>query len=206
MTNKLRIPGILGGILFAVGAVGTLFTIPGGGEVTDQQFITFYESAGKRTTALFGYIVLVISCWFLVWLFNELRASLAAGTRMVMANQLGIAGAVMVMTGGGIVLAPAMVQISSSSSAFVGPVIAHTFTQAGATVSVIGVWTMAVSIFLTSLHMRSSGVSPRWLGLFGMVIAVLLAGSIIVSPIILLSIWAIVVGITGVRVVEGAHS
>jgi hypothetical protein len=200
MKNRVRIPGILGGILFAVGIVGS-FTIPGGGDVTDQQFITFYESSGKRTMAVFGSIVLVIACWLLVWLFRELRASLAPGARAEVGNQLGIAGAVMVIVGGGIKLAPTMVQMDSVR-AFVGQVIANVLEQAGAGVMMAGIWTMAVSIFLTSLHMRSSGTPPRWLGLFGMVISVLLAASFIGEAILLLPIWAIVVGITGVRAEE----
>ena len=195
MKNKVRIPGILGGILFAVGIVGT-FTIPGGGETKDAQFLAFYNSSGKRTIAGFGFLALIISGWLLIWLFNELRVSMALGMRTTMAHQLGVIGVAMIVVGGGIDLAPAMVQMASHRK-YVGPDIASAFSQAGASVLLAGVWTMAVSIFLTSLQMRSSGFFPRWLGAFGMVLAVLLAASIIGTPILLVPIWAIVVGITG---------
>jgi hypothetical protein len=200
MKNRLRIPGILGGILFAVGIVG-FFSIPGGGKgVTDEQLLAFYNSSGKRTAALIGYLALIVSCWLLVWLFNELRAALAMGTRTVMAHQLGVMGAVLVMVGGGINLAPALDQMITGR-AYVGPDIASALAVAGLGVLTVGVWTMAVSIFLISLQIRSSGVSSRWLWIFGMVIAVLLADAF-PATILLVAIWAIVVGITGVRAEE----
>ncbi len=195
MKNKVRIPGILGGILFAVGIVGT-FTIPGGGNTTDAEFLAFYNSSGKRTIAVFGFLVLIIACWLLVWLFNELRVSMALGMRTIMAHQFGVIGVVMVLVGGGIAVGPTMVQMAAGRT-YVGPDIANTFSQASSSVLIAGIWTMAVSIFLTSLQMRSSGFFPRWLGSFGMVLAVLLAASIIGIPILLVPIWAIVVGITG---------
>jgi hypothetical protein len=198
MNNRLRVAGILSGILIAVGGFGVL-TVPAGGDVTTQDFISFYSSSGKRLTALLSYFVLIIACWLLVWLFSELRVRLAPGARAEMGHRLGVGGALMLIVGGGILLAPVGVQENTPGSKFVGPVIAHTLGQAGLLPFIAGVWTIAVGIFLTSHRMRTSGVFPGWLAIFGMVVAVLLIGSYVAFPIVLLPIWAIVVGITGAR-------
>jgi hypothetical protein len=170
--------------------------VPGGGDVTDKQFTDFYSSSGKRLAALLSFFVLVIGCWLLVWLFAELRATLLPGVRADLGQWFGVAGAVMVIIGGGIFLGPAGVQINSKGSAFVGPVLAHALAQAGLIPMVVGFWTMGVGIFLTSHRMRGSAAFPGWLGTFGMIIAVLLLAAYIAIPALLVAIWAIVVGIT----------
>jgi protein-S-isoprenylcysteine O-methyltransferase Ste14 len=200
MSKRISVAGILGGIFFAVGLLGG-FATPGGAGTTNQDFLNFYNSSSKRLTALLSYFVLVIGCWLFLWLFSELLPRLSAhGVRADLGHRLGTAGIVLVMVGGGIYLGPAAVQIESSSTHFVGTPVAFAFAEAGLILIIVGAWTMSLGVFLTSHQMRATETFPRWLGMFGMVVGVLvLLTAFLGIPILLLAIWAIVVGISGAR-------
>jgi hypothetical protein len=101
------------------------------------------------------------------------------------------------MIGAAIELGPTMVQNNQDNHAFVGIPIAHTFTQAGAGVLIVGMFSFAVAVFLNGLEFRRSRVLPRWLGVVSIVVAILLIGSFFVAPGFLLAIWAIIVGVAG---------
>ena len=195
--NRLTIVGISAGIVFAVGFV-MVNMVPGlGGTSTTKNFTDFYNSGGKRGAASLLGFVLVIGCWLMIWLFTELRARLANSVRSDVAYRLSIIGAAAVMIGGAVELGPTMVQNNQDNSDFVGVPIAHAFTQAGAGVVIIGLFTFAAAVLLFGLEFRRSTVFPQWLGTLSIVFAILLLGSFFVVPGFLLPIWAIIVGIAG---------
>ncbi len=196
--NRLRVAAISAGVVFAAGFT-CMTLVPGGGNVTDRDFTDFYNSSGKRLTAYLLDFVLIVGCWLMIWLFTELRARLAASTRSEVAYRLAVGAAVMVMVGGAIDMGPAGAQLNSPGSAFVGVPVAHALAQAGLLTAITGTFTFAAAVFLLGLEFRRSAAFPNWLGVLSIVFAILLIGSFIVLPVILLPIWAIIVGIAGGR-------
>lgn len=196
--NRLLAAGVLAGAVFAAGLIGVM-QIPGGGDVTDHQFISFYSSSSKRVMVLGLGLALIVGTWLMVWLFTELRRRFGSSTRADLSYRLACIGATAVMVGGAVDAGPAGVQ-DNSNSPFVGIPVAHAFAQAGLGVLVAGLACFAVAIFLTGLEMRASAAFPSWLGVLSVVFAaLLLIGSYIVAPGLLLPIWAMVVGVASRR-------
>ncbi len=195
--SRLMIAGVLAGIMFAAGFVMTIL-VPGlGGTSKTKDFTDFYDSSGKRGAATVLGFILVVGCWLMIWLFTELRANLTGSTRADLAFHLSLVGAAAVMIGSAVDLGPTMVQNNQDNSGFVGVSIAHTFTQAGAGVVIVGMFSFAAAVLLNGLEFRRSTAFPRWLGVVSIVVAILLIGSFFIAPGFLLPIWAIVVGVVG---------
>jgi hypothetical protein len=145
-------------------------------------------------------IVLVAGCLLTMWFFTELRSRLAASGPVQVAYVFAIAGAALLMAGAGIALGPTGVQLASGRP-FVGTAVADALVQSGLFVSVVtGVYSLAVAIFLFALAaVRQRAGLPRWLAIASMVVAVLLLGSFVGSPAVLLPIWLLVAGVAGLR-------
>ena len=56
---------------------------------------------------------------------------------------------------------------------------------------------LAVAVFTLSLVSRRSGALPSWLATAGLVVGVLMIGSVFWVPGLLFPIWVIVVGVVG---------
>ena len=198
MRNRLNVAGVLAGIVFAAGLF-SIFTLPGGGSVTDRQFTDFYNSSGRRITAMLLYFALVAGSLLMAWFYGELRRSIASGSLADYAERIAWLGAAATIIGGAIALGPVGVQINSGNS-FVGIPIAHTFAQAGLLVLIGGgIYSFAVATFLMWLHAGRTASAPRWQTVSGRVVAVLLLASYVAAPAILLPIWTIVVGLSSRR-------
>ncbi|WP_426507413.1 hypothetical protein ACPPVO_54500 [Dactylosporangium sp. McL0621] len=192
--SRLPLVGVLAGLTFGVGLF-TLFTIPGGGEATDQQVTDFYNSGGSRATALGLYFVLVVGSWLMMSFYTGLAARLDDDPLAGFVRRLASIGAAAVIIGGAIALAPSSVQINSGRP-FVGVPIAQTFDHAGLMVAIVGgVYSFAAATFVLCLRARRTATLPGWIAISGMVIAVLLLASIVVAPALLLPLWVIPAGL-----------
>jgi hypothetical protein len=90
--------------------------------------------------------------------------------------------------------------MNSEGSAFVGIPVAHALAQAGLGAMLgVGMYSLALSVALFSLALRRASLVPAWLGIAGVVIAVLMLGSYVWAPGYLLPIWIILLGIFGLR-------
>lgn len=195
--NSSRLPtaGILAGVLFAAGLF-SVFSLPGGGSVTDRQFTDFYSSSGRRASALVLYFALVAGSWLMAWFFAELRRSLAPGALAEYAERVAWLGAAATVIGGAVALGPVGVQMNSGNG-FVGIPVAHAFDQAGLLILIVGgIYSFAVATFLMALHARRTASAPRWQTVIGRVVAVLLLASYVAAPAVLLPLWVIVMGLT----------
>ena len=196
--SRLTPAGMLAGVVFAAGLFSP-FTIPGGGNVTEQQFTDFYSSGSQRATALLLFFVLVAGSWLMAWFYTELRHTLAPGAMADYAERTAWIGATATIIGGAVVLGPVGVQMNSGKS-FVGIPVAHTFAQAGLFILLVGgIYSFALATFLMWLHASRTASAPRWQTVVGRVVAVLLLASIAAAPAILLPIWTFVVGLTSRR-------
>lgn len=194
--NRSRLPlaGVLAGLAFGAGLF-TLFTIPGGGVVTDRQITDFYDSSGRRGTAFVLYLVLVVGSWLMTWFFTELAARLEPGLLAGFVRRMAAVGTAAVIIGGGIAFAPSSVQMNSGRP-FVGIPIAQTFAHAGLMVVIVGgVFSFAAATFAVCLRARRTRALPGWVAVSGMVVAVLLLAAFVVAPAILLPLWVIVAGL-----------
>jgi hypothetical protein len=196
--SQLMVSSIVAAVLFSIGFVVTL-VIPGGGEVTEQDFTDFYGTDDRFFISLLLVIALVAASWALAWFFSALRAHLPADTLSGTAYAVALIGAAAVPIGAAILLAPVGVQMNSDAE-FVGMPIAHTFAQAGLLVMLlVGMYSLAAAVALFSLAMRRANVGPSWLSIAGLIIAVLLIGSFVVVPGYLFPIWVVLVGVLSTR-------
>jgi hypothetical protein len=192
--SQLAPAGVLAGIVFGAGLF-TALLLPAGGTVSDRQVTDFYESAGKRTTVLVLFLVLVVGSWLMAWFFGELRRSLPAGGPGEYAERAAWLGATASIVGGALAVAPAAAQDLGGQD-FVGVSQAVVFGQAGLSCLLIGgMYSFALATFLVSLHAGRTGAVPRWQAISGMTVAVLLLGSFVAAPAMLLPVWALVTGV-----------
>jgi hypothetical protein len=192
--SRLPLAGVLAGLTFGAGLL-TLFTIPGGGNVTDQQITDFYNSGAHRATALGLYFALVIGSWLMMWFFAELVSRLGPGPFAGFIRRMAAVGTAAVIIGGAIALAPSSVQMNSGRP-FVGIPIAQTFAHAGLLVVIVGgVFSFAAAMFAVCLRSRRTAALPGWVAFSGMVVAVLLLAAFVVAPAVLLPVWVIIAGL-----------
>lgn len=197
-TRGLRVSAVLAGLCFGAGLLG-LFSVPGGGEVTDQQFTDFYASSEKRALALGGFFLLVAGSWLMTWFFTELRALLPAGRAADVGLGVARTSALASVVGAGVALGPVGVQMNSAGS-FVGVPVAHALDQAGLLVTIVGgLYGFGVALFLLCLQARPQQVLARGMATAGLVVAVLLVAAYVAVPAFLLPLWVLVAGAAGVR-------
>jgi len=193
--------GILGAVLFTVGII-MVSSVPGGGEPEPKDFPDFYDSSGKRTTVLIGAYVLAIACLVLIAFFHALRTRIALRSNGLVPGwgfAAGAFGLTAVAISAGLLGAPAAVQ-SFGNGDYVGIHVAHAFAEAGFGIMLIpGMLGVALAVFTLSLAGRRSGAIQGWLGIMGMVVAVLLLASLIFLPMVLFPIWLLVAGIASLR-------
>ena len=196
MTPKTRllVSAVLAALLFAIG-YAIVVVIPGGGEVTAEEFADFYEGDASMATPFMLLLALLAGAWSLVWFFSELRSRLPTDMLATVGYRAALLGAAGLPIGGALLFAPAGVQMNSDSD-FVGVEIAHTFAQAGlGTMLLVGMLSLALAVVLFSLALRRAGLVPGWLGIAGIVIGILMLASYVWVPGYLLVIWVLAVAI-----------
>lgn len=202
--GRPSISGIVAGVVTAVG-FASLVLVPGGGTTTAKSVVDFYDSSGKRAWAYALAVVLIVGCMTIMWFFTQLKSRLADTTLTRMAHIFALFGAASVAIGTAIMLGPTGVQVNTGQ-AFVGVPIATTLAQSGLGVIIAcGMYPIAAAIFLMSLQARRERAAlPRWLATAGMVVAVLLIGSAVGAPAVLLPIWLVVAGVATWRTSQTA--
>lgn len=193
--------GILGALLFVAGVI-MVSQAPGGGEPEAKDFPDFYDSSGKRATVLVGAYVLAVGCLVLLAFFNALRRRITdhgGGLTTDWGHKAAIFGLTSIAISAGLLGAPAAVQTFGKGD-YVGIHVAHGFAEAGFGIMLIpGMLGVALAVFTLSLNGRGTGALPGWLGVLGMVVGVLLLGSLFFVPLMLFPVWLLVVGIAAFR-------
>lgn len=205
MSSRARfvLASALAAVLFTFGYFMAV-VVPGGGTATPEDFTDFYSEEGNESLTLFFALGLVAGSLALAWFFNEVRTRLpdSLGSRVAWAAAL--IGLVGLAGGGALLAAPMGVQLNSDVE-FVGVEIAHTFAQAGLGLMLgVGMYSLALATLLYSVAFRRSGVAPAWLGVVGILVAVLMLGSYVWFPGLLFPIWVLVVGAAGLRELQPA--
>ena len=201
--------GIAFALLYAVG-MGMAFIGP---ELTDAEkkdpdalsriMHDWYSKTGNRVNVLVGVLLLGLAVLALLVFVNELRERLTTAGSNRAAN-LAFAGAI---------LFAATTLVGAAANAWIPGMkqfgglavpngeITYAATQLGVGIALIGAG-MATALMLTTggWGAAHTKVLPGWLGWAGVVIGVVLVvGSLIFLPMILLSIWALIAGIVLIR-------
>jgi hypothetical protein len=181
---------IAGHILFA--------PVPGGGDVKAADFEKFYVTDDSTGLAIAGALVLTLGCLGMLWFFNEVRERIE--TPLARAGFVSAAiGLALTAAGAAIVAGPSGVQFNSDEP-FVGNAVAHAMAQAGYGVMLIGgAMFLGLGVGMLAIEGRRLGVLLPWVGIVGVVAAVLQLVGYIWLPIFLIPLWVLIVAITGLR-------
>lgn len=199
--------GIAAAIVYIVGHI-LLAPVPGGGDTSADDFQKFYVRDDNTGVAIAGVLVLTIGCLGMLWFFHEVREHME--TPLARAGFVSTAiGLGLVAAGAAIVAAPSGVQLNSDEP-FVGNAVAHALAQAGWGVMLIGgAMFLGLGVGMLAVAGRRLGVLVPWVGIAGIVAAVLQLVGYIWLPIFAIPLWVLIVAITKLRsagVPVGSHS
>ena len=196
--------GPIAGIAFAVLFVAGMFTMITPDGSTEQAINEFYADSGKRTTVLIGAYLVVLAGFAFLWFLSSLRQTVR---RLAPENpELGD-----VLLGGGILF---VAMIYAGTMAIATGAAGMTFggeeqfsadvlrmlPQLGYGLMLVGGGFSAIAVVLaTSIAVRKSSAAPAWLGVYGMVTAVLLLAAVTYVPMVFFPIWAITISIVLLR-------
>jgi len=195
------VAGIVGGVLFFAMLMSA--QLPGG-NTTPSQVIDYFGTRSHQLSAVMTAYGLALAAfllaWFFIGLYRRTREAEPDGptTSTTLASIAGIA------TVGSLLFA------SASIVAMGGPLVFESGAKADAgtvaigwlaiSLLVIAMLPAAVTIFAVSVGALRSGALPRWNVWLGLVSAVLLVpGSIVLSPMVLLTVWSVSTSITLLR-------
>jgi hypothetical protein len=194
--RRSRFAGVSAGAVFLIGYLLSA-AVPSGGDTTTKTITDFYRSSSNRAVALATFFVLLAGSLLMVWFFTELRSRLPHSTLAAAGYSSAMIAAGLVTAGAAILMAPAAVQMNAGG--FVGVPVAHAFGQAGLGVMIGGIYAFAAALFTLSLAARRAAVLTGWIATAGLIVAVVMLGSYIWLPGVLLPIWVLAAGITGLR-------
>ena len=189
--------GIVAAIVYIAGHI-LLASVPGGGDVKAADFEKFYVTDDNTGVAIVGTLVLTIGCLGMLWFFNEVREHIEtppARAGFVFAA----VGLALTAAGAAIVAGPSGVQFNSDEP-FVGNAVAHALAQAGYGVMLVGgAMFLGLGVGVLAIEGRRLGVLLPWVGVVGVVAAVLQLVGYIWLQIFLIPLWVLIVAITGLR-------
>lgn len=156
------VSGTTAAVLFTIGYF-IVVVIPGGGEVTEQDFTDYYGGDPNFFSAFLLLLALLAGSLAMVWFFTELRVRLPNRPLAMTAYGVSLVGSGALAIGGAILFGPAGVQMNSEAT-FVGAPVAHTFAQAGLGIMLlIGMCSLALAVGLFSVALRRAEAAPTWL-------------------------------------------
>jgi hypothetical protein len=184
-------------LLFVVGTI-VLFSGAKGGDDPPAEVIKYYSDSGNRDQIHFGWILIGLSIFFLLWFIAALRRALSAGDRD------GILPTI-VTIGGSIYAALALVAVAvndgittMSDDTFqhrVYPELIHAADDAGWVIHASGAAGLAAMIIAASYAFMARGTWPKWAGWLGVVIGVLSLAAVAFFPQFLFLLWILVVSV-----------
>jgi hypothetical protein len=189
--------GALYVLLFVVGTI-VLFSGAKGGDDPPAEVIKWYSDSGHRDQVNFGWILIGLSIFFLLWFIAALRRAVSATDRDgILTTIVGI--------GGTIYAACALVAVAlnqgirtMSDDTFqhrVYPELIHAADDAGWVIHASGAAGLAAMIIAASYAFMARGTWPKWAGWLGIVIGVLSLAAIAFFPQFLFLAWILVVSI-----------
>jgi hypothetical protein len=162
------------------------------------EVILYYSKASHRDKITWGWLLVVIGVFFLVWFVGALRQTLrridADGTLTTVAAIGGTVYASLTLVG---VALNAGIKTMSDDTFHhqVFPELIHAADDAGYVIHASGGVGAAALMIAASLLVSRAGLIPRWVGIVGIVFGVLAIFSIFFFPQFLIAIWLLVAGV-----------
>jgi len=195
-----RTSGTLTGVLLLAGLLG-FFSFPGGGELDRAAMTDFYSSSrgAAQDVVTLSVLLLVLASWATAWFMLEWRALLPGPSRLgEVAVSVARTGAVVVAVGAAVAIGPLEVQKITGGD-FVGIPIATTLAQSGLGVMVIGFFSWGLALVLLGVASRRAGVLVRGSATAAVVVGGLQVLDVVFSPVVLVPLLLLVVGLRGAR-------
>ncbi len=194
-----RASGSLTGVLLLAGLL-CFFNFPGGGKLDRTAMTDFYTSGGvAQDVVTVSVLLLVLASWAATWFLLEWRALLPGECRLgEVAVPVARTGAVVVAVGAAVAIGPLEVQKIAGGD-FVGIPIATTLAQSGLGVMVIGFFSWGLALVLLGVASRRAGVLARGSAAAAVAVGVLQVLDVMFSPVVLVPLLLVVVGLRGVR-------
>jgi hypothetical protein len=199
-TGLVRWAGLCGAVYVVLFVVGTIVFFSGakGGDDAPDVVRAWYSDSGHRDRLHYGWVLIGLGIFALLWFIAALRRSVSAGDRD------GILTAI-VSLGGGIYAALALASVSledgiktMSDDTYrhqVFPELIHAADDAGWVIHAAGCAGLGAMIIAASYAFMLRGTWPKWAGWLGIVIGVLSLASIVFFPQFLFLLWILVVSI-----------
>ena len=184
-------------VLFVIGTI-VLFAGTKGGDDPPSVVRDYYSDSGHRDRIHFGWILVGLSIFALLWFIAALRRNVSAGDRGgLLTSMVGI--------GGTLYAALALVAVSiedgiktMSDDTYrhqVFPELIHAADDAGWVIHAAGAAGLAAMIIASSYAFMARGTWPRWAGWVGIAVGILSLASIVFFPQFLFLLWILVVSV-----------
>ncbi len=202
--TAFRASGALTGVLLLAGLL-CFFAFPGGGELDRTAVTDFYTSGGvAQDLVMLSAPLLLLASWAATWFLLEWRALLPEQSRLgEVALSVARTGAVVVAAGAAVAIGPLEVQKIAGGD-FVGIPIATTLAQSGLGVMVIGFFSWGLALVLLGVASRRAGVLAPGSARAAIVVGVLQVLDVVFSPVVLVPLLLLLIGLRGVRTTSAA--
>src|SRR4051794_279840 len=191
----------LAGILYVVLFIAGVVLGYNGQPDTDSapaKLVAYYSKASHRDKINWGWLLVIIAVFFLIWFIGGLRQTLnrldPAGNLSVVATVGGAVYAALTLAG---VSVNAAIKTMSDDTFHhqVYPSLIHAADDTGYVLYATGGVGMAALIIATSVLTSRAALIPRWLGVIGVIVGILAVFSVFFFPQFLVLIWLLVAGV-----------
>lgn len=195
----------LGGVLYVVlFVIGTILLYGGSPDTSSApaKLIAYYSDSGHRNKIMFGWLLIGLAVFFLMWFVAALRRAVSSvDADGVLSNIVGLGGGVYVA------LALASVALNTGIRTMsddtyqhrVFPELIHAADDASWVMHASGAAGLAALIIAASLAFMWSRVWPTWAGWLGVIVGILSLAAIVFFPQFLFLAWILVVSIAMFR-------
>ncbi len=195
--------GALAGPAFAVLFVASVVvSSPPADNASDSTWIANYSGHGHQIQHVATGLLLVLAglclMTFLTTLWKRIADRRSEPTSPLALVAAGAAAAC--ISAGGVLMASVSASELSGSYQLPGADVLRLSNDVGfGLVAVGGMWAVALAVAVLSVQGKAAGVFGTRMAAFGWVVAILLLFSLLFLPVIVLLVWAVVVGVSCLR-------
>jgi hypothetical protein len=197
--TAFRASGTLTGLMLLAGLL-CFFAFPGGGRLDRTAVTDFYTSGSvAQNLVIISVPLLMLASWAGTWFLLEWRALLPGQSRLgEVGVSVGRTGAVVVGVGAAVAIGLLEVQKIAGGD-FVGIPIATTLAQSGLSAMVLGFLSWGLALVLLGVTSRRTGALARGSATAAVVVGTLQVFDVVLSPVVLVALVLLVIGLRGVR-------
>jgi hypothetical protein len=184
-------------VLFIIGTV-VLFSGPPADDSAPAKIIKWYSDSGHRDRVNYGWLLIGLSLFFLLWFVAALRRAVSlVDTEGVLTTVVGIGGGIYIAVAAASVAVIDGIRTMSDDTYQhrVFPELIHAAGDVSWVMHATGALGLAAMIIAASLAFLWSGTWPGWAGWLGVVVGILSLASVVFFPQFLFLLWILIVSI-----------